>query len=574
MKLSTGFWQTYKEVPADAEIPSHQLMIRSGMIMKAAAGLYYFLPMGIRVNQKIEKIVREELDRINCFEILPPFITPGELWKESGRWEKMGPEMLRAKDRLGRDICLSPTNEEAFTDVFRKTIKSYKQLPLTLYQINTKFRDEIRPRYGLMRCREFIMKDAYSFHDSNECLDKVYHDIYLAYEKIFKRMGLKYIVVEADGGKMAAAGARTHEFQVLAGSGEDRVLKCSKCDYAANIERAVSRKIKSLSRSATEKKLIEHSTPNKETIDDVSVFLNISKEQCLKSLVYTAVYDNTEKHFMIIVAGDDSLNEIKLNNFLKADHFFISKDQTLNELNLVKGFIGPKVSDKYEVIIDSEVDLEAEYCVGASKKDFHLLGFVPKIQLNKYQVADLREARAGDLCSQCNELMVEVRGIEVGHIFQLGDLYTKSMKVSILNKEGKSQTPLMGCYGLGVTRTAAAAIEQNHDEKGIIWPASIAPYQCYFAVISKDEKFLKFAEDIYLSLTHKGIETIFDDRNVGPGFKFKDADLLGIPIRLVLGERDYGVDQKLEIVIRKTGESMKVSKDEVLAKIEQLLKEL
>lgn len=574
MKLSQGFWQTYKEVPADAEIPSHQLMLRAGLILKTSSGLYTHLPMGLRVIQKFEKIVREELNKINCHELLPPFVTPGELWKESGRWDAMGPEMLRATDRLDRDICLSPTNEEAFTDIFRKTVNSYKQLPLSLYQINTKYRDEIRPRYGLMRCREFIMKDAYTFHLDKACLDKGYDQLFKAYENIFKRAGLKFIAVEADGGAMAEGNAKTHEFQVLASSGEDKVIHCPSCDYAANVEKAKTNRANCEFEKSSESYKEVH-TPSTGTIAEVCEFLKTEKYQSLKSLVYTSVKGDESESVLVMLLGDDELNELKLANFLKSDHLNPAKDSELKEMDLIKGFIGPVgLKNPLRIILDEAIDLESSYVCGANKNDYHFENMVPKRDIVNFEVQDLREARAKDSCSNCGSDVEEIRGVEVGHIFQLGDKYSKSMGVSVLDQNGKAQTPLMGCYGVGITRTVAAAIEQHHDENGIIWPAALAPYDIYFAVISKNKEFIDQAEELYNEMKAAGLEVLMDDRKSGPGFKFKDSDLLGLPIRVTMGERDFKADQMLEVFIRKTGEKFKVTTKELIEKVNNKLSEL
>ena len=572
MKLSQGFWQTYKEIPADAEIPSHQLMIRAGLIHKSGSGLYNYLPMGLRSIRKVEKIIREELDRIGCFEITMSVVTPGELWQETGRWDKMGGLMLRFKDKKDADLCISPTNEEAVTDIFRKTIKSYKQLPVKLYQINTKFRDEIRPRFGLMRGREFTMKDAYSFHMDKASLDVGYQEMYDAYTAIFTRLGLEFIPVEADGGAMASAESKTHEFQVVANAGEDLIIYSQEAKYAANIEKAQTKRIKT-DFDMTVAPMKEVETIKVESIDAVCKLLNVQHSQTLKSMVYTATTGSESKMILAMVIGDDSVNEIKLQNFLKCDHLATSSEDEMKKAKLWKGFVGPAgLEGQLDILLDSEINLEATYVIGANKKDAHVTGFSPKRDLKKITQADLRLSKAGDLTLDGLHTVVEKRGIEVGHVFQLGDKYTKDMKVGILDQNGKLVTPLMGCYGIGVTRIVAAAIEQNHDENGIVWPKSIAPYQVYFATIVKAEEFVKIANDIYSDLTKAGIEVVYDDRNVGPGNKFKDSDLLGLPLRVVLGERDFSATGELEIILRKTGEIKKVKREELVSTLKNLLK--
>ena len=572
MKLSTGFWQTYKEVPADAEIPSHQLMIRTGLIHKSGSGLYNYLPMGLRSIRKVENIIRQELDKIGCNEITMSVVTPGELWQETGRWDKMGGLMLRFKDKKESDLCISPTNEEAVTDIFRKTTKSYKQLPLKLYQINTKFRDEIRPRFGLMRGREFTMKDAYTFHMDKASLDIGYQEMYDAYTAIFTRLGLEFIPVEADGGAMATSDSKTHEFQVVANSGEDLIIYSPEAKYAANIEKAqTKRAVTSFDMTIAPMKEVE--TIKTETIEAVSALLNIKAAQSLKSMVYTATTGEESKMILALVIGDDSVNEIKLQNYLKCDHLTASSEDELKKAKLWKGYIGPVgLEGQLEIIFDNEVNLDASYVIGANKKDAHVTGFNPKRDLKKLTQADLRLSKAGDLTLDGKHAVIEKRGIEVGHVFQLGDKYTKAMKVGILDQNGKLVTPLMGCYGIGVTRVVAAAIEQNHDENGIIWPKSIAPYQVYFATIVKAEEFVKIADDLYREMLNAGLEVVYDDRNVGPGNKFKDSDLLGLPFRVVLGERDFGASGDLEIIERKTGAVTKVKKDDLVATLKNLLK--
>ena len=571
MKLTKGFWQTYKEVPADAEIPSHQLMIRAGLIHKSGSGLYNYLPMGLRSIRKVEKIIREELDKIGCNEITMSVVTPGELWQETGRWDKMGGLMLRFKDKKEADLCISPTNEEAVTDIFRKTVKSYKQLPVGLYQINTKFRDEIRPRFGLMRGREFTMKDAYTFHMDKASLDVGYQEMYDAYTAIFTRLGLEFIPVVADGGAMASADSKTHEFQVVANSGEDLIIYSQEAQYAANVEKAQTKRAQTtfdLAITATQ----EVETPKIESIEAVCTFLNISPAQTLKSMVYVATTKQHYKLVLALVLGDDTVNEVKLTNYLKCDHLTSASEDEIKKAKLWKGYIGPMgLEDQLEIILDGEINVSASYVIGANKKDAHLKGFNPKRDLKKITQADIRLSKAGDLTVDGKHTVVEKRGIEVGHVFQLGDKYTKDMKVGILDQNGKLVTPLMGCYGIGVTRVVAAAIEQNHDENGIVWPKSIAPYQVYFATIVKAEEFVKIADEIYNDLLKSNIEVIYDDRNVGPGNKFKDADLLGLPYRVVLGERDFSASGELEIICRKSGTVTKVKRDQLISTLKGLL---
>lgn len=572
MRLSQGYWQTLKETPNDADVVSQQLMMRAGLIYKTGAGLYTLQPMAFKSYKKIEKIVREELDKINCFEILMPVITPAELWQESGRWDGMGGQMLKMKDRAERELCVSPTNEETVTDLFRRTVTSYKQLPLCLYHINTKFRDEIRPRFGLMRAREFIMKDGYSFHNDKASLDKFYEEIYVAYENIFKRMGLEFIAVEADGGTMAGGGAKTHEFQVVADNGEDYVVTVPRTKFAANIEKAVT--IRKNIVAAPQTELAKFPTPNQKTCEEVCLAQGMPITQSLKSVVINAIIKGKDQFFMVMLLGDDSLNEVKLTNKLQAEHIRPAQQNELDQLNLVKGFMGPTVeTDALKVIFDEAIDMNASYVVGANEPDHHLKGFVPSRDTKpKNFRADVRLAKEGDYIG--DDQIVLKKGIEVGHIFQLGDKYTKSMKATVLNEQGKAITPLMGCYGIGMTRVLAAAIEQNNDKDGIIWPVSIAPYDVYLCFIGKTPETKDLAEELNSEIKKAGLETLFDDRQLGPGQMFKDADLIGLPLRVVLGERDYLATGEIEVKVRKTGETLKVKKQDLVATIKTKLEEM
>ena len=495
MRLSQSLWQTFKEVPSDAEIPSHRLMLRAGLIHRSGAGIYNYLPMGLKVVQKIERIVREELDRAGCQEILMSVVTPGELWQESGRWDLMT-EMLKFKDKRDRDLCLSPTNEETVSDIFRSLVKSYKSLPITLYQINTKFRDEIRPRFGLMRAREFTMKDAYSFHVDKASLDEVYQNLYDAYCRIFERMGLEYTVVEADGGNMATSDSKTHEFQVVAETGEDQIIYCAKTGYAANIEKAQTKRAdaEALKGDAV---LEEIATPGKSTIEDVAAFLNLKGSQTLKALVFETVTGEDSKIVVVFTLGDDSLNEVKLKAFTGADHVRAASENQLETYGLVKGFIGPVgLNPKLSVVLDNAIDPNGLYVAGANKLDYHVKNLKIDRDCKNLARADLRLAQSGDLTMDGQGVVAVKRGIEVGHIFQLGNKYTKAMNVTVSDLNGKPLHPLMGCYGIGITRVAAAAIEQNHDDQGIIWPKAIAPFHIYFASIVKDETLMALAQEL------------------------------------------------------------------------------
>lgn len=572
MRLSQGYWQTLKETPSDADVVSQQLMMRAGLMYKTGAGLYTYQPMALRAIKKIEKIIREEHDKINAFEIQMPVMTPAELWQESGRWDAMGGQMLKVKDRAEREICFSPTNEETVTDLFRKTVNSYKQLPVCLYQINTKFRDEIRPRFGLMRAREFTMKDGYSFHIDKASLDKFYEEIYVAYENIFTRLGLEFIAVEADGGAMAGGGAKTHEFQVVADNGEDYVVTVPKTKFAANIEKAMT--VRKNITVAPQSELAKFATPGQKTCEEVCQAHGFPITQSLKSVVMTAIINGKDQYFMVMLLGDDSLNEVKFTNKVKAEHIRPAQQNELEQLGLVKGFMGPtSTSEGFKVIFDEAIDMNGSYVVGANEPDHHLKGFVPSRDTKpKNFRADMRMAKEGDFIG--DDQIVLKKGIEVGHIFQLGDKYTKSMKVTVLNEKGQGVTPLMGCYGIGVTRVLASSIEQSNDKDGIIWPASIAPYDAYLCFIGKTPETKDLIESIYKEFKEAGLEVLFDDRQLGPGQMFKDADLIGLPLRVVLGERDYVATGEIEVKVRKTGETLKVKKEELLATVKSKLKEL
>lgn len=573
MKLSKSFWQTYKEIPHDAEIPSHQLLMRAGFLQKETAGIYSYLPMAVRVIEKIKNIIREELNMIDSQELLMNMVTPSEVWKDSGRWETMGPEMLRFQDRKSADFCLSPTNEETITNIFKKTTTSYKNLPVSLYQINTKFRDEIRPRFGLMRGREFIMKDAYTFHMDKACMDVEYEKFYQAYSNIFSRMKLEHIIVEADAGAMGSADSKTHEFQVVADNGEDTVVEAKELNFAANIEKAQTYRLGLDFTEASDIQEIE--TIDLASCADVCASLNVPVYQSLKTLVMTATYGEKKANYMIMLLGDDELNEIKLQNALKADSIEVAKEEVLKSLEVPKGYMSPLgLNGKVSVLFDEAIDVEKSFIVGANKENYHVKGFVPKRDVEKFKTIDLRLAKEGDLAHDKKTPVKFRKGIEVGHIFQLGNKYTKSMNATVLDQNGKKAVPLMGCYGIGVTRTMAAAIEQNHDENGIIWPAPIAPFDLYFAVIGKKDETKQLSNEIYQELKQAKVDVLFDDRGMGPGPMFKDADLLGLPLRVVLGERDYNATGELEIKVRSTGESFKVKKEELLAKVEELLKGL
>lgn len=577
MKLSQSFWQTYKEVPSDATVPSHQLLVRAGFINKTTGGIYSYLPMATRVIEKIKNIIREELDAIGGQELLMSFVTPGELWKSSGRWETMGPEMIRLQDRKGAEFCLSATNEETITDIFKNSITSYKQLPINLYQINTKFRDEIRPRFGILRGREFLMKDGYTFHMDKACMDKSYEEYYQAYSNIYKRMGLEFIAVEADGGNMADAGSKTHEFQIIADNGEDDIITAKAINYAANIETAATKRV-GLDFTPSSK-LEEVETKDLPTCVEVANLLGIPVHQTLKSLVFTVKYPKKdgsfkEANYLVMILGDDEVNEVKLVNYFKgASSVEPASVETLNKLDLIKGYMSP-LGKEVSVIFDEAVDLNAGYVVGANKENYHTKGFTPARDAAEHKVADIRLTQKGDVAPDGKTPIEFRKGIEAGQIFQLGSKYSKSMDATVLDQNGKKVTPLMGCYGIGVSRTLAAAIEQHHDDNGIIWHPSIAPFDVYFAVVAKKDETKNLSVEIYNDLVKQGLDVVLDDRGNGFGSMLKDADLLGLPVRVLLGERDYEKSQELEIKVRKTGDVHKVKKEELAAKLKELLAEL
>lgn len=576
MKLSKAYWQTYKETPADAEVPSHRLLLRAGFINKTTGGIYSYLPFATKVLQKIKQVIREELDGIGAQELLMSFVTPGELWKSSGRWDTMGPEMIRLKDRKGADFCLSATNEETITDIFSKSVSSYKQLPVNLYQINTKFRDEVRPRFGILRGREFIMKDAYSFHADKVCMDEMYEKYHNAYSNIYDRLGLEFIAVEADGGNMADAGSKTHEFQIIADTGEDDIVTAPAINYAANIETAqTTRGILNFSKSSDIKEI---QTVDLSSCFAVASFLQIPVYQTLKTLVYTAIFPKKdgatkEGHYLLLLLGDDELNEVKLKNYFKgALAITPTTEENLEVLKLPKGYMSPLGQKDMSVIVDNAIDLNAGYVVGANKRGFHVEGFTVARDIENYKQIDIRMTKVGDYAPDGKTQIQLRKGIEAGQIFQLGSKYTKSMGVSVLDQNGKKIFPLMGCYGIGVSRTLAAAVEQHHDENGIIWPAQIAPYDIYFAVIGKSENAVEKTNEIYEQLKKDGFDVLLDDRALGAGSMFKDSDLLGLPVRIVFGERDYEKTGELEIKVRKSGEVSYATPKDLKAKLIEIFK--
>ena len=569
MRTSQYLLSTLKETPADAEIISHQLMLRAGMIRREASGMYTWLPNGIRVLRKVEAIVRDEMNKAGAIEVLMPMVQPAELWQESGRWEKMDAELLRFKDRHQRDFVLGPTHEEVITDLVRKEVSSYKQLPLNLYQIQTKFRDERRPRFGVMRAREFLMKDAYSFHLSQECLEKTYQAMYQAYSNIFTRLGLGFRPVLADTG--AIGGAVSHEFHVLASSGEDAIVFSDASDYAANIEKAEAL-APTTPRPAATAPVTEIATPNAGTIAEVSALLAVDANQLIKTLlVYGERTDDKGPQPLValLLRGDHELNEIKAEKLagVQSPLTFASDADIKAVTGASAGSLGP-VGLSIRIVADRSAAVVANFVCGANKDGYHLSGVNFDRDIAQYEVADLRNVVEGDPSPCGNGSLVIKRGIEVGHIFQLGDRYAAAMKAGVLNEEGKHQIMTMGCYGVGVSRIVAAAIEQNHDQHGIIWPAAIAPFQVALVPMNmhKSVRIQDTAEALYKALTAAGVEVLFDDRKERPGVMFADMELLGVPHHIVIGER-YLDERLVEYKNRRSGEKSLLAIDDVVAEI-------
>jgi prolyl-tRNA synthetase len=561
MRLSAYPLQNLKELPAEAEVVSHQLMLRAGLIRRLSAGLYTWLPMGLRVLKKVEAIIREEMNRAGAFELLMPTIQPAELWQESGRWDQFGPELLRLKDRHERGFVYGPTHEEVITDIARRELKSYRQLPVNFYQIQLKFRDEIRPRFGVMRAREFLMKDAYSFHLTEASLDEGYRLMYDAYTRIFTRMGLKFRAVLADPGAIGGTGSQ--EFHVLAASGEDAIAFSDADDYAANIEKAEALPPAG-ARPAAGAPLAKVQTPDVRTIADLASFLSVPASRCVKTLI---VDGHDGSLVALIVRGDHELNAIKAQNLPEVANPLRMADpaRIQGELGAEIGFLGP-VGLRCTLIADHSALALADFVCGANERDAHLSGVNWGRDLPEARAADLRNVVEGDPSPSGRGRLAIARGIEVGHVFKLGRKYSEALDATVLDENGKSATLLMGCYGIGVTRVVAAAIEQNHDERGILWPEPIAPFDVVLIPMNlqKSARVREAAEALYQSLSDAGFEVLFDDRDARPGVKFADAELYGIPHRLVLGER--GLDAgTLEYRHRRDAESQDIVAAEVVA---------
>ncbi len=566
MRTSQFLLSTLKETPSDAVVISHQLLLRAGMIRKLASGLYTWLPLGLRVLRKVEAVVREEMNATGALEVLMPAIQPAELWQESGRWEQYGPELLRLKDRHQRDFCVGPTHEEVITDLMRNELNSYKQLPINLYQIQTKFRDEIRPRFGLMRGREFVMKDAYSFHLNQASLQETYDAMYQAYCNVFSRLGLNFRPVQADNGSIGGSGS--HEFHVLASSGEDDIVFSDSSDYAANIEKAEALPRETARGAATEElRLVD--TPETKTIADLVEKFGLAIEKTVKTLVVRGAEEGTL--IALVVRGDHELNEIKAANLpeVASPLVFATEPEIRAAIGASPGSLGP-MNLPIPCVVDRSVALMSDFGIGANQEDKHYFGVNWERDLPLPQVADLRNVVAGDPSPDGQGTLVIKRGIEVGHIFQLGTKYSEAMKLSVLGEEGKPTTLTMGCYGIGVSRVVAAAIEQNHDERGIRWPAALAPFQVALVPMKYENAAVKEATDgLYAELKAAGFDVLLDDRDkkTSPGVKFADMELIGIPHRLVVGERGLN-----EGVVEYKGRTDSDSQNVALAEIVGFLK--
>jgi prolyl-tRNA synthetase len=568
MRYSEMFLPTEREVPSDAEIISHQLMIRAGMIRKLMSGVYSYLPLGYRVIRKIEQIVREEMNRAGGQEVCLPMVQPRELWDESGRWTFYGKELLRFKDRHDRESCLGPTHEEVITDLVRNEIKTYRQLPKILYQIQTKFRDEIRPRFGVMRCREFGMKDAYSFDSDEAGVDVSYAKMFEAYNRIFTRCGLNFRAVEADTGSIG--GKYSHEFMVMAESGEDAVVFCSACNYAANLEKA---EVPIPDKLAVDERdylaLEEVYTPDVKRIEEVCDYLHVTPVNVIKTIIYEA----DGQAVAVLVRGDEEVNETKVKNYLGSDVLeMASEDVIYNVTGSPRGFAGA-MGIRAKVIADYSLMNMKNVVMGANKQDHHVKNVNIGRDFTVSDFADLRVAKDTDACPRCRAALKFARGIEVGHVFKLGTKYSKPLKAVFLDQNGKEQFMVMGCYGIGIGRTAAASIEQNNDENGIIWPVPIAPYHVIVTPVNvKDQGVYTASLALYQSLSDKGIEVIFDDRDERAGVKFKDADILGIPLRVTVGSKKLA-SGVVEIKIRKSGEVLDIPLGDVGTVVDRFIRE-
>lgn len=568
MRASNYLFSTLRDAPSDAVVASHQLMIRAGMIRQVSKGLYTWLPTGVKVLKKVENIVREEMQKAGALEVIMPGVQPAELWEETGRWQKYGPELLRLKDRHDRDYCLGPTHEEVITDIARNELSSYKQLPLNVFQIQTKFRDEVRPRFGVMRSREFLMKDAYSFHASAESLQETYDIMHTAYCKVFDRIGLDYRPVQADTGSIG--GAYSHEFHVLADSGEDDIAFSDSSDFAANVELAEAVCLKQAPDAPTEE-LKEVFTPNCKTIAAVAEFLNLPVEKTIKTMLIKGVDEDGEPNIIaLVLRGDHNINEIKVEKIkgAVAPFEFASEADIVAKIGCQPGSIGPQglKAAGIRVVVDRSAAVLSDFCAGANKDDYHVTGLNWARDCDEFEVADIRNVVEGDPSPDGQGTIVIKRGIEVGHIFQLGQTYSESMKATVLDENGKAQVMHMGCYGIGVSRVVAAAIEQNFDEQGIKWPQAIAPFELAIVGMNyeKSEAVREACETLYNELQAKGVDVMLDDRKERPGVKFSDCELLGIPHRIVVGDRGLK-EGTLEYKSRATGEGEDIAVADAVA---------
>jgi len=573
MKASQTFLATLKEAPADAEVVSHQLMVRAGLIRKLSAGIYNYLPLGLKVIRKVENIIREEMNRAGAVELLMPIVQPAELWQETGRWEKMGPELLRIKDRHERDFLIQPTSEEVITDLARTEIKSYKQLPINFYQIQTKFRDERRPRFGIMRGREFSMKDAYSFDRDHDGLKRSYALMFDAYVRIFKRMGLTFRAVTADNGAIGGSGSQ--EFHVIADTGEDAIVYCPNSDYAANLEAAESLSLIA-KRDAPKEAIKKVSTPEQKRCEDVARFLKISLTQTIKSLVLAVDQEHgPATFFMLLLRGDHELNEIKASKVPGLTAFRFASDEEIKAAcHSPVGYLGPVgLSSNVQIVADRTVANMSDFVCGANEAGYHLTGVNWGRDLPEPIIADIRNAVAGDPSPDGKGVVDICRGIEVGHVFQLGTRYSEAMKCTYLDENGKSQPMVMGCYGIGVTRLLGAAIEQGHDEKGILWPISMAPFELVICPVGYDKSELvrQAADDLHQQLQNAGIDVVLDDRGERPGAMFADWELIGATYRVVIGERSLK-EGNVEFQGRRESTAQLVPVNEITEKVVAIIR--
>lgn len=544
MRTTSFLIPTLKETPAEAVIASHRLMLRAGLIRKISAGIYAWLPLGLRARRRVEQVIREEMDRAGAQEYMLPLIVPRELWDETGRYDLMGHLMMKVFDRSGKEFVLAPTHEEGFTHLLRGELQSYKQLPVTVYQIADKFRDELRPRFGVMRGRQFMMKDAYSFDADREGMERSYDAMRIAYEKIFTRLGLETVRVKADSGAMGGSGSQ--EFMVPSEVGEDEIIVCRSCSYAANTETAVCRdEIPPDTTACSVSSPVRVDTPGVRTIEELCAFFKTGAERFIKTLIYTWKEQDENRFAAVCIRGDLDVNEIKLANHLGVTEAVLAEDSDVKKITgAPTGFAGPVGLEDCRLIADFSVKGIVDGITGGNETGVHLEHIVPGRDFTPDAYVDLRTVKAGDHCPECGARLESFRGIEVGHIFQLGDKYTRSMELTVLDPNGKASYPLMGCYGIGVDRTLASVIEQHHDEDGICWPASVAPFQAVVVPLNvKDAAVAETAEKIYRELWDAGVETLLDDRDARAGFKFKDADLIGIPVRVTVGEKGLASGQ-------------------------------